>query len=86
MHEMSIIQNLIVLLKNVCEKEKAKRVISIELKVNNYSCLDEENLNFMYSCLLAEDPVLKDARIKVKRSETMQEREYIVENVEIEVE
>ncbi|MCM8764111.1 MAG: hydrogenase/urease maturation nickel metallochaperone HypA [Candidatus Omnitrophica bacterium] len=86
MHEMSVVQNLISLLRSVCEKEKASKVISIEMTINNYSCLDEGNLNFMFSCLMAEDPMLKHAKIKVKRSERMQEREYIVENVEIEVE
>ncbi|MCM8821383.1 MAG: hydrogenase/urease maturation nickel metallochaperone HypA [Candidatus Omnitrophica bacterium] len=86
MHEMSVVQNLVHLLRNICEREKAIKVVLIELTINHYSCLDEENLNFMFSSFMAEDPVLKDAKIKVKRSETMQEREYVVENVEIEVE
>ncbi len=85
MHETSIIQNLIVLLRNVCEKENAIRVVSVEMTVNVYSCLDEGNLNFIFSAMTEKEPWLKDARIRIKRSEKIQDREYVVDNVEIEV-
>lgn len=85
MHELSVIENLKFLLKSVCEREKAKKVILVEMTIHPYSCLDEDNLNFMYSSILGEDPVLKDAKIKIKRSEKIKEREYIVDNIEIEV-
>lgn len=85
MHELSVIENLKVLLKNVCEKEKARKVLSVEMTVHPYSCLDEDNLNFMYMMVIGEDPILKDARIKIKRSKKVQQRQFIVNNIEIEV-
>ncbi|MCM8816921.1 MAG: hypothetical protein NC913_05355 [Candidatus Omnitrophica bacterium] len=85
MQELSMIESLRILLKNVCERENAKKVISIEMTVHPYSCLDEDNLNFMYLSILGDDPILKDAKIKIKRSEKVQQRQFIVNNIEIEV-
>ncbi|MCX7705605.1 MAG: hydrogenase/urease maturation nickel metallochaperone HypA [bacterium] len=86
MHELSIIENLRFMLKKICEEEKAKRVILIEMTIHPYSCLDEDNLNFMYSSILRDEPVLRDAKIKIKRNNALQDREYIVDSIEIEVE
>lgn len=86
MHELSVIENLKMLLKKICQEQKAIRVITIELAIHPYSCLDEGNLNFIFSSMFENDPLLKDARIKIRRSNQIEEREYIVDNVEIEVE
>jgi Zn finger protein HypA/HybF involved in hydrogenase expression len=86
MHEMSVIENLIPLLKRICEEQKAYRVVSVQLRIHPYSCLDQESLNFMFSCIAENEPRLKDTKIKVVRSSENQEREYIVDNVELEIE
>ncbi|MGC9065438.1 MAG: hydrogenase/urease maturation nickel metallochaperone HypA [Candidatus Ratteibacteria bacterium] len=85
MHEISVIENLVRLLKNVCEKEKAMKVVTVQITIHPFSCLDEENLNFMFSCVVGEDPLLKGAKIKVRRNKNLQEPEYIVDNVELEI-
>lgn len=86
MHELSVIQNLVSLVKDICQKERAKKVVCIEITIHPYSCLDEANLNFMFSSVVGDDILLKDAKIKIKRSKDFQDREYIVDNIEVEVE
>ncbi|MCM8773037.1 MAG: hydrogenase/urease maturation nickel metallochaperone HypA [Candidatus Omnitrophica bacterium] len=84
MHEISVVNNIIKILEKVCEENKAKKVLKINLKINPYSCLDEENLNFIFSMLVKEREIFKDAKINVIRG-NIHEREYIIENIEIEV-
>ncbi|HOJ31385.1 MAG TPA: hydrogenase/urease maturation nickel metallochaperone HypA [bacterium] len=86
MHEMSVIENLVLLLRDVCAKEKAIRVVLVHMTIHPFSCLDEGNLNFMFSCIVGDDPLLKGAKIKVQRNKNLQEPEYIVDNVELELE
>ena len=85
MHEMSVIQNLIQLLKTMEKQQNAKRIISVEISIHPFSCLDEDNLNFLFGCVSGDDPVFTNTKIKVKRDNGLKDREYIVENVEIEV-
>ncbi|HOC03063.1 MAG TPA: hypothetical protein P5065_08230 [Candidatus Ratteibacteria bacterium] len=82
---MSVIQNLIQLLKTMEKQQNAKRIISVEISIHPFSCLDEDNLNFLFGCVSGDDPVFTNAKIKVKRDNGLKDREYIVENVEIEV-
>ncbi|HOK80713.1 MAG TPA: hydrogenase/urease maturation nickel metallochaperone HypA [bacterium] len=86
MHEMSVIENLVRLLKNVCEKEKATGVVSVQITIHPFSCLDESNLNFMFSCIAGDNPLFKGTKIRVLRNKNLQEPEYIVDNVELEIE
>ncbi|WP_161997897.1 hydrogenase/urease maturation nickel metallochaperone HypA, partial [Escherichia coli] len=51
MHEISVVNNLIKIVEKVCEENKAKKVLKINIRINPYSCLDEENLNFIFSTL-----------------------------------
>ncbi len=85
MHEFSVVNNLIKILEKVCKENNAKKVLKINLKINPYSCLDEENLNFVFSSFTKDIPVYKEAKIEIKRTLAPSEREYIVENIEIEV-
>ncbi|MGC8976382.1 MAG: hydrogenase/urease maturation nickel metallochaperone HypA [Candidatus Ratteibacteria bacterium] len=85
MHELSIVNNLLKILEKVCKENKVKKVLKINLKINPFSCLDEENLNFIFSSITKENQIYKDAKIEIKRALKPSEREYIIENIEIEV-
>jgi len=85
MHEFSVINNLLKIVDKVCKENNAKKVLKINLKINPYSCLDENNLNFIFSSIVKDDPVYKDAKIKIKRTLDPSEREYIIEDIEIEL-
>lgn len=86
MHEMSVVQNLIAFLNLFKKEQNAKRIISVEIIIHPYSCLDEENLNFLFGCIAGNDSVFRDTKIKIIRNKNLQDREYIVKNVELEVE
>ncbi|MCM8786323.1 MAG: hydrogenase/urease maturation nickel metallochaperone HypA [Candidatus Omnitrophica bacterium] len=85
MHEISVVNNLIRILETVCKENKAKKVIKINIRINPYSCLDEGNLNFVFSVLTKGKEIYKGTRIELKRDGKPDDREYIVENIEIEV-
>jgi len=85
MHELSVVNNIIKIIEKVCKENKAKRVLKINLRINPYSCLDEENLNFIFSSIVRDNEVYKDAKIKIKRTGLPSEREYVIEDIEIEV-
>ncbi len=85
MHEFSVVDNLLKIIEKICQENKAKKVLKINLKINPYSCLDEDNLNFIFSSIVKDNPVYKDAKIKIKRTLSPTEREYIIEDIEIEV-
>lgn len=85
MHELSVVNNIIKIIEKVCKENKAKRVLKINLRINPYSCLDEENLNFIFSSIVRDNEVYKDAKIEIKRTGLPSEREYVIEDIEIEV-
>lgn len=85
MHEISVVNNLIKILEKVCEENKAKKVLKINIRINPYSCLDEGNLNFIFSTLTEGNEIYRGARIELKRQGKPTDREYIVEDIEIEV-
>ncbi|MCM8804924.1 MAG: hydrogenase maturation nickel metallochaperone HypA [Candidatus Omnitrophica bacterium] len=85
MHELSIVNNLLKILEKVCKENNPKRVLKINLKINPYSCLDEENLNFVFSSIIKGNKIYEGAKIQIKRNLLPFEREYIIENIEIEV-
>lgn len=85
MHELSVVNNLIKILENICNENNVKKVLKITIKINPYSCLDEENLNFIFSSITKENEIYKDAKIELNRTLSPSEREYIIENIEIEV-
>lgn len=85
MHELSVVNNLLKILEKVCKENNAKKVLKINLKINPFSCLDEENLNFIFSSIVKGNKIYEVAKIQIKRCLSPYEREYIVENIEIEV-
>ncbi|MCS7180954.1 MAG: hydrogenase/urease maturation nickel metallochaperone HypA [bacterium] len=85
MHELSIINNLIKIIEEICKENNAKKLLKINLKINPYSCLDEENLNFIFSSLTKGNKIYEGAQIHLERTLPPSEREYIIENIEIEV-
>jgi Zn finger protein HypA/HybF involved in hydrogenase expression len=85
MHELSVVNNLIKVLDRICKENNAKKVLKINIRVNPYSCLDEENLNFIFLSIVKEKEIYRDAKIEIKKTLNPEEREYVVENIEIEV-
>ena len=85
MHEFSVAENLIKLMKKIAKENNAEKITKINLKINPFSCLDQDNLNFVFSSLVKEDPLLNEARIFIKGGDDPLAREIIVENVEIEL-
>ena len=85
MHELTVVNNLLKFLQNFLKDKNIEKVIKINLRINPLSCLDEENLNFVFRSLAKENNLLKDAKISVKRGEDPSSREVIIENIEVEV-
>jgi len=85
MHEFSVVENLIKILKKVIKENNVKKILKVNLKINPFSCLDQDNLNFVFSSIVKEDNFLKDTKIIIKKGKDPLSREYIVENVEIEI-
>jgi len=85
MHEFSVVENLIKILKKVIKENNAKKVLKVNLKINPFSCLDQENLNFIFSSIVKNNDFLENTKIIIKRGKDPLSREYIVENVEIEI-
>jgi len=85
MHEFTVVLNLLKILDKICEEKKAERVLNINIKINPYSCLDEDNLNFVFSSMSKGKKIYEGAKINVKKGKDPLMREIIVENIEIEV-
>jgi len=85
MHEFSVVDNLLKIIEKICQENNVKKVLKINLKINPYSCLDEDNLNFIFSSIVKNNPIYKDAKIKIKKALAPIERGYIIEDIEIEV-
>jgi len=85
MHELSVAENLIKSLKKVAKENNAKRIIKVNLKVNPYSCIDQDNLNFIFSSIANNETIFKETKITIKRENEFLSREIIIENVEIEI-
>lgn len=87
MHELTVVTNLITFLEKFCEKEKAKSVINVNIKINPMSCLDQDNINFVFSSMVKGKKHLENAKLYIVRNDDKPlSREIIIENVEIEVE
>ena len=85
MHELSVVTNLLKILDKVKEEQHAVSFLNINLTVNPYSCIDEENINFIFRSMTEAQPLYKNSRICIKRGTDPASREFILENVEIEV-
>jgi len=87
MHELTVVTNLITFLEKLCKKEKAKSVINVNVNINPMSCLDQDNINFVFSSMVKGKKHLENAKIYIARNDGKPlSREIIIENVEIEVE
>jgi len=84
MHELSVVQNLLKILERICQEREVASFLNINITVNPLSCIDEENINFVFHSLTKDQPVYKNARIHIRRSDDPSSREFILENVEIE--
>ena len=50
-------------MKKIAKENNAEKITRINLKINPFSCLDQDNLNFVFSSLVKENPLLKEAKI-----------------------
>jgi len=55
MHEFSVVENLIKILKKLIKENNVKKILKVNLKINPFSCLDQDNLNFVFSSIVKED-------------------------------
>jgi Zn finger protein HypA/HybF involved in hydrogenase expression len=83
MHELSVINNLLKVLEKIQEEQKAEEFLAVNLTINPYSCLDEENLNFIFHSLTKNKPLYKNTRIHIKRNNNPASREFILDSVEV---
>ncbi|MCK9265340.1 hypothetical protein M0P98_00390 [bacterium] len=86
MHELVLISNLLKILNKIKEDDRnIYSFLAIHITVNPYSCIDEENLNFMFRSVVGKEEIYKDAKICVTRGANPADREFILDNVEVEV-
>jgi Zn finger protein HypA/HybF involved in hydrogenase expression len=86
MHEFTLIANLLKILENI-KKNQESRVsfLAINITINPYSCIDEENLNFIFKSMAEKKSDYRNARICVTRGNNPAEREFILDSVEMEI-
>ncbi len=84
MHELSVVTNLLRILEKIQEANKASAFLKINLTINPYSCLDEENINFIFRSMTKGNLLYKKSHITIKRGTDPASREFILDNVEIE--
>jgi hydrogenase nickel insertion protein HypA len=63
MHEFSITQSIIDILKNTVKERKIEKVLKVNFLVNNYGGIEPESIKFYYGFLTKDDNTLKDARL-----------------------
>ncbi|MDD3725853.1 MAG: hydrogenase maturation nickel metallochaperone HypA [Candidatus Ratteibacteria bacterium] len=85
MHELSVVQNLLKILEKLQKERNISSFLKINLTVNPLSCIDEENINFVFHSLTKDQTVYKDAKIHIRRSDDPSSREFILDDVEIEI-
>lgn len=85
MHELSVVQNLFKILEKLRKERAIKSFLKINLTVNPFSCLDEDNINFTFSALTKGQDAYKDAKIYIRRTDNPSSKEFILDDVEIEV-
>lgn len=84
MHELSVVQNLLKILEKIRKERNIKTFFRINLTVNPLSCIDEENINFIFHSITKDNPVYKDTEIHIRRSDDPSDKEFVLDNVEIE--
>lgn len=84
MHELSIVMNLLKILENLQKERKAVSFLRINLTVNPYSCIDNENINFIFRSITKQKPLYRDTEIVVTRGNDPLSREFILDSIEME--
>ena len=86
MHELSLVTNILKILEKVQTQQKGLTgFLAINITVNPYSCIDEENLNFAFKSLTEHMSVYKKTKIHIQRGNNPVDREFILKSVEVEV-
>lgn len=65
MHELSITENVMNIVKETVEKEGAKRVFKVKLKVGEFSSIAPDSVSFYFD-ILKKDTILKDAVLEIE--------------------
>lgn len=67
MHEFSITNSIIDILKNVIKDRNVKKVLKVNFLLNPYGGIDPESIKFYYEFLTKDIEVLKDAKLIFKK-------------------
>lgn len=67
MHEFSITNSIIDILKNTIKDRDIKKIEKVNFFVNPYGGVEPESIKFYYKFLTKDDPILKDARLIFKK-------------------
>ena len=65
MHELSMIQSIIELVKNEMEKREAIKVLEIHLEVGELSFLSHDALQFGFGALVENEPKIEKDALKI---------------------
>lgn len=84
MHEISLIENLLKILDKLEREHRVKTFLKINMTVNPHSCMDGENLNFIFHSMTRGNPLYSGTVIEITRSGDPVSREFIIDNIEIE--
>jgi Zn finger protein HypA/HybF involved in hydrogenase expression len=83
MHELSLITNLLKILEKMRNDLPVEEFLALNLTVNPYSCIDAENINFIFRSMTKDNPAYKNTRINITRGTNPASREFILDSVEI---
>jgi hydrogenase nickel incorporation protein HypA/HybF len=56
MHEVSIAQSILNIIKETAEKSGAKKIIGVKLKIGEFSCINFSSLQFAFSLISQGTP------------------------------
>ena len=65
MHELSLAQGLLSQLHDLAARHQARRIIRIRVEIGPLSGIVVDSFKFGFSCLSAESPLTKDARLDI---------------------
>ncbi|MBF0165227.1 MAG: hydrogenase maturation nickel metallochaperone HypA [Magnetococcales bacterium] len=65
MHELSIALSLVDQVRRIAEKESARQVVSVRVRVGAMSGVDGEALTFCFPMAAREFPILENARLEI---------------------
>jgi hydrogenase nickel incorporation protein HypA/HybF len=74
MHEIAIAQNILDIALDTAKKNKADKIVCIDISIGEFSCINPEALRFVLSCI-ATNSIAEEADIvisRIKQSDTVE--------------